>query len=239
MEYLREKYGVRHLIFYDDQFTLHRDRITELCRRLVAEPLDLTFNCAVRAEHVDEELLALMKTAGCWMISLGIETGDPDLLARHRSNADLDMLARCIRQIKAAGIRVKGLLMLGLPGESSASIRRSMKYVLSLPLDEFNLAKFTPFHGLPLFDRLHEFGDFDEDWDKMDCMNFQFVPKGLTRESLEESFRDFYKAHFSRPVVWWNYFTMAWKSPDSWRRFFLNIGDYLRFALKGEPTRSA
>jgi len=238
MRFLKEKYDIRHLIFYDDQFTFNRERVAELCHRLIEEPLGLTFNCAVRAEHVDAELLALMKRAGCWMISLGIETGDPDLLARHRSNADLDMLARCIRHIKRAGIRVKGLLMMGLPGESAASIRRSMKYVRSLPIDEFNLAKFTPFHGLPLYEKLNELGRFDEDWDRMDCMNFQFIPKGLTRESLDKSFLEFYKAHFTRPAVWWNYVTMVWKSPDSWRRFFLNLGDFLRFALKGELTQS-
>ena len=88
----------------------------------------MTFNCAVRAEHIDPELLRLMKGAGCWMASLGIETGDPQLLAQHRQNADLEMLADRIRMIKSAGIRTKGLLMMGLPGESEASIRRSMEY---------------------------------------------------------------------------------------------------------------
>ena len=51
---------------------------------MLDRPLGMTFNCAVRAEHVDPELLRLMKRAGCWMISLGIETGDPQLLAQHR-----------------------------------------------------------------------------------------------------------------------------------------------------------
>ncbi len=83
--------------------------------------------------------------------------------------------------------------MMGLPGETEASIRRSMEYVFSLPLDDFNLAKFTPFPGSPLYETIREHGDFDEDWEKMDCMHFLFVPEGMTRERLEELFILFYK----------------------------------------------
>jgi anaerobic magnesium-protoporphyrin IX monomethyl ester cyclase len=230
LAYLRERFGIRHINFYDDQFTFHRGRVEAFCRQMIERPLGMTFNCAVRAEHVDAELLRLMKAAGCWMASLGIETGDPELLARHRQNADLEMLAEKIRTIKGAGIRVKGLLMMGLPGESEESIRRSMEYVYSLPIDDFNLAKFTPFPGSPLYETVHEAGTFEEDWEKMDCMRFQFVPRGLTRERLEELFTLFYKRHFQRPRVLLGYGAMLWKSPDSWKRFALNLGDFLRFA---------
>jgi hypothetical protein len=125
-----------------------------------------------------------MKAAGCWMVSLGIETGDERLLAEHRQHADLDRIAGTIRTIKRAGIRTKGLLMMGLPGETEASIRRSMDYVFSLPIDDFNLTKFTPFPGSPIYETIRELGDFDEDWEKMDCMHFQFVAKGMTPELL-------------------------------------------------------
>lgn len=230
LRYLRERFGVRHVNFYDDQFTFNRKRVEEFCRRMIDRPLGMTFNCAVRAEHVDFDLLRDMKAAGCWMASLGIETGDQALLARHRQNADLDMLADRIRLIKRAGIRVKGLLMMGLPGETEASIRKSMDYVFSLPIDDFNLAKFTPFPGSPIYETIHEQGSFEEDWEKMDCMHFQFVPAGMTRERLEELFQQFYKSHFTRPRVLLAYAAMLWKSPDSWRRFALNAGSFLRFA---------
>ncbi len=230
LRWLRERFGVRHVNFYDDQFTFNRQRVEEFCRRMSDRPLGMTFNCAVRAEHVDFDLLRQMKAAGCWMASLGIETGDQELLAQHRQNADLDLLADRIRLIKRAGIRVKGLLMMGLPGETEASIRKSMDYVFSLPIDDFNLAKFTPFPGSPIYETIHDQGTFDEDWEKMDCMHFQFVPTGMTRERLEELFTLYYKSHFQRPQVLLSYVTMLWKSPDSWRRFALNLGSFLRFA---------
>ena len=229
MQFLREQFGVRHINFYDDQFTFNRKRVEMFCRRMIAEPLEMTFNCAVRAEHVDKELIALMKKAGCWMISLGIETGDPDLLAQHRQNSDLDLIARTIHLIHSAGIRVKGLFMIGLPGETEQTFHRTMDYIFSLPIDDLNVAKFTPFPGSPLYENIHSLGSFNEDWEKMDCMNTVFVPHGMTAEGIERLFLEFHKRYYKRPKTLWNFVTMLWKSPDSWRRFIVNTGNFLRF----------
>ena len=229
LRYLRERFGIRHVNFYDDQFTFNRKRVEEFADRMVDRPLGLSFNCAVRAEHVDEALVRRMKAAGCWMMSLGIETGDERLLAQHRQNPDLRLLADKLRLIKGAGLRTKGLLMIGLPGETEESVRRSMDYVFSLPIDDFNLAKFTPFPGSPIYDRIRELGTFDEDWEKMDCMHFQFVTHGMTAGRLEELFQEFYRSHFRRPKVLLGYVAMLWRSPDSWLRFARSAGDFIRF----------
>ncbi len=235
LKYLKYKYGIRHINFYDDQFTFNRLRVEEFTRLMIEKPLDMTFNCAVRAEHIDFELLKLMKKAGCWMISLGIETGDKTILAQHRQNADLEMLKRKIHDIKKAGIRVKALLMMGLPGETEKSIKTSKEYVLSLPIDDINLAKFTPFPGSPVYRDIKTFGSqigmFDEDWEKMDCMQFLFVPKGIAKEKMEVLFIDFYKSYFKRMNVLMGYVSMMWKSPDSWIRFIKDSVGFIKFAL--------
>jgi len=140
------------------------------------------------------------------------------------------MLAEKVRQIKQAGIRTKGLLMMGLPGETEASIKKSRDYVFSLPLDDFNLSKFTPFPGTPLYENIHDFGTFAEDWDKMDCMHFVFIPEGMSNKQLEGLFKQFYKSHFLRPRVLWGYVMMLWKSPHSWIRFMRNIVAFIKFA---------
>jgi radical SAM superfamily enzyme YgiQ (UPF0313 family) len=234
MRHLRDRFGIRHLNFYDDQFTLNRDRVMELAGLLIEHPLGVTFNCAARPDRVDPELLARMRKAGCWMISLGIETGDPELLARHRRHGDLDRLEGAIRMIKRAGIRVKGLVMIGLPGETEHSIRRSMRYVHALPIDDLNVAKFTPFPGTPLYEGIRDHGPFDEDWSRMDCMHFLFVPRALTRERLQALFQEFYKRHFRRPRILLGYLAMLWRSPDSWRRFLADAGAFLKFARSNQ-----
>ncbi len=230
LRYLKERFGIRHINFYDDQFTFNRQRVEDFCTLIVNNSLDMSFNCAVRAEHTDGDLFKMMKEAGCWMISLGIETGDEGLLAQHRQNVDLKQMADTIRLIKENNIRVKGLLMMGLPGESEQSIRRSMDYVFSLPLDEFNLAKFTPFPGSPLYKNIHTLGTFKEDWEKMDCMDFVFIPHGMTKEKLDKLFIHYYRSHFKRLKTLLGYVSMIWKSPDSWLRFIQNLGQFLSFA---------
>lgn len=230
LKYLRTRFGIRHINFYDDQFTFNRERVFSLTQAMIEKPLSMTFNCAVRAEHIDADLLVQMKKAGCWMISLGIENGDASVLTRHRKNVDLDMLAEKIHMIKQSGIRTKGLFMVGLPGETETSINKSIDYLLSLPIDELNVAKFTPFPGTPLYQNINELGEFKEDWEKMDCMNFLFIPKGMTKDLLDRSFIKFYKAHFMRIRTIWNYFTMLWRSPDSWLRFIGNLKDFMAFA---------
>ncbi|MBA4417520.1 MAG: B12-binding domain-containing radical SAM protein [Syntrophus sp. (in: bacteria)] len=228
--YLHERFGIRHLNLYDDQFTFYRKRVETFTRMMVDRPLGMTFNCAVRAEHIDLAILREMKAAGCWMISLGIENGDEELLAQHRKNANLDLVAEKIRLIKKAGIRVKGLMMIGLPGETEQSVKKSMNYVFSLPIDDINVSKFTPFPGSALYEHIGELGTFDEDWEKMDCMHFQFIPKGMTKPGLERLFTLFYRKHFMRPKCLWQYVTMIWRSPDSWIRFLSNLTSFLKFA---------
>ena len=213
----------------------------KFCQLMINCNLKMSFNCAARAEHLDSELIAAMKSAGCWMISLGIETGDENLLSQHRQNADVEMLREKIKLIKKAKIRVKALLMMGLPGETEQSIKNSKKYVFSLPIDDFNLAKFTPFPGSPIYQQIKQgevMGSFDENWERMDCMEFLFVPNSIKKEKMEKLFVDFYRSHFMRHRTLFNYITMIWKSPDSWHRFFQNFFSFMGFVINKKRHKS-
>ena len=234
--YLRRHYGIKHVNIYDDNFTLIKKRVYEFCELKLKSGLKMTFNCAARAEQIDSELLKKMRHAGCWMISLGIETGDINLLKRHRSylpkdntERPLELIREKIQEIKKAGIRVKGLFMLGLPGETEESVDKSMEYVFSLPLDDFNLSKLTPFPGAPLYRDLSIHGDFEENWELMNALNFVFVPKAFTKGKLEERYREFYRRYFTRPKVLLSYVSMLWKSPHSWYRFLKDLKTFLSF----------
>lgn len=236
VKHLNKEYGVKHINYYDDLFTLKRSRVVDFCNMMIDSGLGMTFNCAARSEHVDLDLLKLLKKAGCWMISLGIETGDPDLLKLHRSNSDLDMIREKVALIKKAGIRVKGLFILGLPGETEESIDKSIDYALSLSLNDMNVAKFTPFPGSPIYKDIRKHGTFDEKWELMNCTNFIFIPKGFTRERLEERHREFYRRHFERFHILFDYVKMMWSSPESWVRLLWNATD-IRKSLKGNKKK--
>ncbi len=198
MKYLREKFGVRHINIYDDLFTMNRPRIVELCEKLSRYPLGINFNCAVRVGYTDDDLLKMLKDAGCLMVSLGIESADPQMLERHKSGVSLDEVRNTVQRIQKAGLRAKGLFMMGLPGETEESIKRTSDFIIRLGLDDMNMAKFTPFPGAPLWSTINDEGTFNEDWRLMNCLNFVFVPKGIaSKERLDQLYNEHVKRFYS------------------------------------------
>jgi radical SAM superfamily enzyme YgiQ (UPF0313 family) len=206
MRHLCRRFGVRHINVYDDLFTTNRKRIGELCERLAREPLGVQFNCAVHAGHADAELLGMLRRAGCLMISVGMESGDAGLLARHKGTVTLEQVRETVARIQANGMRAKGLFMMGLPGETPETFRRTSDFIVSLGLDDMNLSKFTPFPGAPCYAGIREEGEFDEDWRRMNCLNFVFVPDGFGSRAQMDAL---YNAHVQR-----------FYSDREWRRKF-------------------
>jgi anaerobic magnesium-protoporphyrin IX monomethyl ester cyclase len=232
LAYLNRDFGIRHVFFYDDLFTADRGRVARFCQLKEARRLPVTYNCIARLEHVDAELLALLKRSGCWQVNFGIESGDPEVIKKHRKYYGLDEVQTKLAMVRRAGMRVKGLFMLGLPGESAESIRRTIDYALMLPLDEINVTKFTPFPGAPIYGGIREQGEFDENWPLMNCMNFVFVPTGMSRDQLEELYNEFIRRFYRRTRIHWGYTQMLWKSPDSILRFLRHLPEILAFEMK-------
>ena len=200
IKYLRKRFGVRHINIYDDLFTANRKRIAELCQLLISNPPGMQFNCAVRVGYCDDELLEMLKEAGFLQLSLGIETGDPDLMKIHKPGVYLHEVRDTVRRIQQMGLRAKGLFMMGLPGETTETIRKTSDLVISLGLDDMNMSKFTPFPGAPVWDTIFQEGTFDCDWRKMNCLNFVFVPKGISsKEQLAELYNQHVKRFYSDP----------------------------------------
>lgn len=198
MKYLHEQFEVRHINIYDDLFTANRQRIVDLCEKLSRQPLGIHFNCAVRVGYTDDDLLKMLKDAGCLMVSLGIESADPEMLARHKSGVSLDDVRDTVQRIQKASLRAKGLFMMGLPGETEESIRRTSDFIIALGLDDMNIAKFTPFPGAPLWSTIKEEGTFNEDWRLMNCLNFVFVPKSIdSKERLDQLYNEHVKRFYS------------------------------------------
>ena len=229
---LSRDYGIRHVFFYDDLFTFDRTRVAEFCNLKAKKGIKVSYNCIARLEHVDAELLALLKGSGCWQVNFGIESCDPEVLKNHRIFYGLDEVGQKLQMVKKAGMRVKGLIMVGLPGENEAAIRRTIDYALSLPLDEINVTKFTPFPGAPVYKNIRDFGEFDENWELMNCINSVFVPSGMTREQVDSLYDEFIRRFYHRTNITLGYARMLWKSPHSIYSFLSHLPQILSFQLK-------
>ncbi|WP_050976085.1 B12-binding domain-containing radical SAM protein [Azoarcus olearius] len=188
IRHLRDTFGVHHINIYDDLFTAHKKRIHELCELLIAKPLGVDFNCAIRTGHTSDEMLALLKRAGALMVSMGIESADPGMMERHKTGVTLEAVKKTVEQIHTAGLRAKGLFIFGLPGETPETLKKTSDFILELDLDEMNMTKFSPMYGAPIWDECvsGKEGDFNEDWRLMNCLNFVFKPNGFeSREQMD------------------------------------------------------
>jgi anaerobic magnesium-protoporphyrin IX monomethyl ester cyclase len=238
MQYLKKKFGVRHIFFYDDLFTFNRERIEKFCGLLLNKPLGMTYNCAVRVGHADDELLRLLKKSGCWMVSLGIESGDPEILARHKTKVDFNEMKTTVMRIQKAGLRAKGLFMMGLPGENEETIKRTADFINGLELDDMNMTKFTPFPGSPIYQTINEEGTFHEQWELMNCLNFVYVPRGIrSKERLEELYNQFIKQFYTNRNWIRKFGPLMFKSPHSTYRIFRNLPTFLKMKKDFEPRR--
>jgi len=198
MKHLRDRFGVGHVNFYDDLFSVQRRRVTELCRLLIEQPLGMRFNCIVRVGETSAQLLRLLRQAGALMVSLGVESADPAMMARHKSGVGLDEVRRTVEQVHAAGLRAKGLFIFGLPGETADTLRATSDFILSLDLDDMNMTKFSPLYGAPIWDECvsGESGDFDEDWRLMNCVNFVFKPSGFASRAQMDTLYNWHLRRF-------------------------------------------
>lgn len=197
MKHLRDHFGVYHVNMYDDLFTAKQQRVLDLCNLLIEQPLGMQFNCAIRAGHTSEEMLRKLRQAGALMVSMGIESADPVMMARHKAGVTLDAVRETVRSIHAAGLRAKGLFIFGMPGETPETMKTTSDFILSLELDEMNMTKFSPLHGAPIWDECVSgvSGDFVEDWRLMNCLNFVFLPSGF---SSREEMDGLYNWHVTR-----------------------------------------
>jgi len=228
LQYLRRRFGIRHVNIYDDLFTVNRKRILALCQKLASDPLGVQFNCAVRVGHTDDELLRMLKEAGCLMVSIGVESGDPDQLERLKTGVNLGMVRETVARIKAHGLRAKGLFMMGVVGDTEESIPRTSDFIIELGLDEMNMSKFTPFPGAPCWETIHSEGTFEENWILMNCLNFVFVPNGIeSRERLEQLYNQHVKRFYTDPAWRKKFRKRIWQHRRSLRHLILNLPAFL------------
>jgi anaerobic magnesium-protoporphyrin IX monomethyl ester cyclase len=133
MKYLYEKFGITHINFIDDAFTVNRKRLLDLCNLLVKTHLPIEWVCATRIDFLDKEIIFKMKEAGCVMISLGIESCIPETLIKMKKTGNPewyikqaeDVLKWCYEAKIRAGVNI----LTGFPWDNAEDIRKIQRYV--------------------------------------------------------------------------------------------------------------
>ncbi|MGA2956749.1 MAG: radical SAM protein [Thermodesulfobacteriota bacterium] len=224
---LRQNYGIQHLIFTDDQFAASPSRLARLCEKLAAANLKIRWNCDARVDSVDPELLDLMKRAGCWMISYGIESGSQEILDQIQKGIKLDRVEQALCWTREAGIRAKGLFMIGYPQETEKTLNQTLSFILRCPLDEINLSFLTPYPGTELYHQLKGSPDFVEDWKRMNALNCLLKPGALSCETLEKAYGKLIRRFYMRPGITFSYLGLLLRSPENCARLAAGLTGWI------------
>lgn len=152
IEMLVNKYHARHFVFQDDTLTGSKKEITIFCREIIKRGIKIVIHGTTRVDFVDEELLKLMKRAGFYKLSYGVESGSPKILLGINKKTNLKEIIKAVTLTKKAGIQVCALMMFGLPGETMQDKLLTEKLIQKIKADEIGtIGEIWIFPGTTLF----------------------------------------------------------------------------------------
>jgi anaerobic magnesium-protoporphyrin IX monomethyl ester cyclase len=198
---LEKQYGIRSMFFTDDSLMTMRDQFVEMCERLIERGTGLEWSINVRTSEVNPEILALMRRAGCWQVSYGIESGSWEILKRIKKAATPRMHERALFQTRDAGIKSNAYIIIGFPGETHETLRETEAFLKKVPIDTLRLTYFTPFPNTDITEDLAGNGELVADWTQLNFYNIAYIPNGLTREDLERTYRRIMASFYLKPRV--------------------------------------
>ncbi len=223
--------GLKEIFFDDDTFNYQKARTIELCRHL--KPLNFTWSCTSRVT-TDYETLKAMKDAGCRLLIVGYESGDPQILKNIKKGATVEMARRFTENCHRLGLKIHGDFIIGLPGESRESIRRTIEFAKQLDCETIQVSIAHPYPGTEFYEYVKQNGliTIDPMTDEGGHQLPNIVYPGLDRAELVEWVERFYGEYFFRPKVVWRIVRRAIFDGAERRRLFKEAREYLALRSK-------
>ncbi len=152
-----ETFGTRSFSINDDNLTFDIERAKAICRGILDSRLRISWNASngIRVNHLDEELVSLMKASGCREIAVGVESVNDKVLQALHKGASVNTIENAIRLIKKHRILLKGFFLIGSPQETPADTRASLEFALK-HCDTSRFSMLTPYPGTRLWQWVEE-----------------------------------------------------------------------------------
>ena len=223
--------NLKEIFFDDDTFNYQRARTIDLCAKL--KPVKFTWSCTSRAT-TDYETLKAMKEAGCRLLVVGFESGDPQILKNIKKGATVDMAQRFMANCKKLGLVVHGDFIVGLPGETRESLRRTVDFAKRLDCETVQVSIAHPFPGTEFYDYATRNGllTIDSMTDETGHQMPNLVYPGLDRTELLDWVERFYGEYYFRPRVIWRVARKAIFNNAERRRLYKEAREYLALRAK-------
>jgi len=218
--------GLKEIFFDDDTFNYQKARTIELCKKL--KPLGVTWSCTSRVT-TDYETLKAMKDAGCRLLIVGYESGDPQILKNIKKGATVEMALRFTQNCKKLGLKVHGDFIVGLPGESRETLRRTIEFAKRLDCETIQVSIAHPYPGTEFYEwaRRNNLLLQEPMTDERGHQLPTVIYPGLDRAELVEWVERFYAEYYFRPRVIWRVVRNALWDRVERRRLMKEAREYL------------
>jgi radical SAM superfamily enzyme YgiQ (UPF0313 family) len=205
IEALYHNRGVRAILFRDQVFTMDRAKTLQLCDEIIRRGLKISWLAETRLDKVDQALIQRMKESGCVRLQFGIESGDPGLFEREGKDdakGKLEEFLTNFQMVERSGIAAHMFILVGLLGETWATVRNSIGIVRRIKPITLQVAVVTPYPGTGLFDMAKRKGLIKTE----DFAQYSgFIPvirtEKMSSEELLQARHMIIKAH--RRTVYW------------------------------------
>jgi radical SAM superfamily enzyme YgiQ (UPF0313 family) len=251
IDHLVKDYGVKEIIFLDDNLLLDRKRTEKILNGIIDRKYDLHWKATnVPTFSLDEDLLKLMKKSGCYQITLPIESGNAYVLKNiiHKP-LDLDKAIEVIKIAKKLDFEIACLFVIGLPGETWDQILDTVNFAEKIDVDWVVFSIATPLPKTELYDIAKERGYLEPGFNFSEFKFFgyghgsitteEFTPRELEMlRAIEWDRINFKTEEKKKKIALMNSITM--KELHDWRvSTRRNVGGYVKYDnSKDDPKES-
>lgn len=191
---INRRYRGKRIYFVDDHFFLAKERLRSLFDLIENNGVRFGWVCQARADGVDLEMLRRAKGAGCELIIYGIESGDPGELDYMKKGVKVEDARSALFLTKEAGIKTRANFMLGFPISTHNTIRNTIQFAKSVPLDVVRFFSVAPLPNTELWDQVY---GKDKDLSKINWDEFDFyTPSYSTSELSHDDIKSYVGAAY-------------------------------------------
>lgn len=151
IELLKSRYSIDAFYFIDDNFTLRRDLVSDICEELIHRKIKLIWSCSARINTLSEKLLLTMKKAGCVQVDLGVESGSETVLKRLKKGITVKQIKEIFTICHKIGMRTFANILVNIPGETEEEINETLQLLdeIKPSVTSFNI--FIPYLGTEIY----------------------------------------------------------------------------------------
>ncbi len=156
IEWIRNNYDADTIWFVDDVFTVNHKWLREFADEVKSRNLVTAFECITRADRMNDEVIALLKAAGCFRVWIGAESGSQRIIDKMDRRVDVNQVRDMIIAAQKAGVQAGTFIMVGYPEETEDDILETVRHLKASNPDYFTITVAYPIKGTDLYSEVED-----------------------------------------------------------------------------------